>query len=135
LPSAGWRESAPARSEQKYENHHSLDTGRILRRHLAHRALCVGPFATLRLVASGVLCLSPDVLFLRRERDDSDAPPVEISAGPFDCTGVRESELNNDAAWLPALFTVAARTVGGQAQRFETLPANMEEKICSNNRE
>jgi hypothetical protein len=28
--------------------------------------------------------------------------------------------LNNDAAWLRMLFTVAARTVGGQAQRFET---------------
>ena len=77
-------ESAPALSDHEYEDHHSLDTGGILRLSLTHRSFCVGRFTRLWLVASGVLCVSADVLFLRRERDGADAPRVAGPAAAID---------------------------------------------------
>ena len=110
--------------QHRQKNNHSLDTRGILRLHLTHRSVCVGSLTRLWLVASGLLCVSADVLFLRRQRDVSDVRRVAISAAALDGVGAPESELNHDAAWLPALFTVAARTVGGQARRPETTLAN-----------
>jgi len=65
---------APAGSDLEYEEHHSLDTRGILRLYLVHRFVRVDSFTRFRLVASGVLFVSADVLFLRRQRDVPDAP-------------------------------------------------------------
>jgi hypothetical protein len=81
----GWREKGDSqRRTREYEDHHSLDTGGILRLYLTHRSVCIGWFTRLWLVATGVLRVSANVLFLRRHRDDPDASRVASSTAAID---------------------------------------------------
>ena len=85
--------------EQHHQkNNHSLDAGGILRLHLTHRSVWVDSLTRLWLVASGLLCVSADVLFLCRQRDDADARRVARVATADYGVGAEESQLSYDAA-------------------------------------
>ena len=107
LSSAGAKGDSQRRT-RKYENHHSLGTGGILRLNLTYRSVCIGWFARLWLVAAGVLRVSANVLFLRRHRDDPDASRVASATAADDGVGTEASELNDEPSGARTQFTIAA---------------------------